>query len=492
MEVVPFIRQAMLGWQQAGAAVAARRRIVEDAVGMVELAFGRLEQQGMVELDGEREAALASNLLVVLCSDQATRPIVDTGTLYQLPRQFPRHGWAAGWKGRWSRADAKVVAVRLLWRLRIDGTSVRAPCGTGVAWLPGPFACLADRYRWPGWTGSHLTLLLRGRGPLAVGAVARVVWGWHSSCRLSGQPVFGPPTSNARGTVWSATRQACHRAGSSPVSGGRLRPPDREQCRHRGCVGFRSRDTAPRFGTVESSAGSEELLVALLETGRIGPGSTSLWHCEPDTVHLLQSMLQHWSVDLDAQISAHLDHQIGPDPKVILVVCRVVELAQRQTIGKHWGSPRVAIGKDVRSIEQRAMSKATQRAPVPIGTKHLRAENRLMEPLHGDALDVLLLALVGNAADRHKLLGDVEGDNELQLAGLVSDDPDRVDWDVEAGSHRDEPDQGAPFLVRPAKGSVLRLGWILPSVLVSKEPIRSSDIVVWRRLSWRRETGSNR
>ena len=126
MEVVPFIRQAMLGWQQAGAAVAARRRIVEDAVGMVELAFGRLEQQGMVELDGEREAALASNLLVVLCSDQATRPIVDTRTLYQLPRQFPRHGWAAGWKGRWSRADAKVVAVRLLWRLRIDGTSVRA------------------------------------------------------------------------------------------------------------------------------------------------------------------------------------------------------------------------------------------------------------------------------------------------------------------------------------------------------------------------------
>jgi regulator of protease activity HflC (stomatin/prohibitin superfamily) len=77
------IAQAMLRRQQAGAVVAARQRIVEGAVGMVELALGRLEQQDLVTLDDERKATMVSNLLVVLCSDQPTQPVVNVGTLYQ-------------------------------------------------------------------------------------------------------------------------------------------------------------------------------------------------------------------------------------------------------------------------------------------------------------------------------------------------------------------------------------------------------------------------
>jgi regulator of protease activity HflC (stomatin/prohibitin superfamily) len=77
------IAQAMLRQQQAGAVVAARQRIVEGAVGMVQLALQRLEEQNVVDLDEERKAAMVSNLLVVLCSEQATQPIVNTGTLYQ-------------------------------------------------------------------------------------------------------------------------------------------------------------------------------------------------------------------------------------------------------------------------------------------------------------------------------------------------------------------------------------------------------------------------
>jgi regulator of protease activity HflC (stomatin/prohibitin superfamily) len=77
------IAQAMLRRQQASAVVAARQRIVEGAVGMVELALGRLEQQELVALDDERKAAMVSNLLVVLCSDQPTQPVVNVGTLYQ-------------------------------------------------------------------------------------------------------------------------------------------------------------------------------------------------------------------------------------------------------------------------------------------------------------------------------------------------------------------------------------------------------------------------
>jgi regulator of protease activity HflC (stomatin/prohibitin superfamily) len=78
----PEIAQAMLRRQQAEAVVAARQRIVEGAVGMVEMALDRLEEQDIVELDPERRAAMVSNLLVVLCSDQATQPVVNTGTLY--------------------------------------------------------------------------------------------------------------------------------------------------------------------------------------------------------------------------------------------------------------------------------------------------------------------------------------------------------------------------------------------------------------------------
>jgi regulator of protease activity HflC (stomatin/prohibitin superfamily) len=77
------IAQAMLRQQQANAVVGARQRIVEGAVGMVRLALQRLEDEGVVELDEERKAAMVSNLLVVLCSEQATQQVINTGSLYQ-------------------------------------------------------------------------------------------------------------------------------------------------------------------------------------------------------------------------------------------------------------------------------------------------------------------------------------------------------------------------------------------------------------------------
>lgn len=76
------IAQVMLQRQQANAVVAARQRIVEGAVGMVEMALQRLAEQEVVELDEERKAVMVSNLLVVLCGDRATQPIVNTGSLY--------------------------------------------------------------------------------------------------------------------------------------------------------------------------------------------------------------------------------------------------------------------------------------------------------------------------------------------------------------------------------------------------------------------------
>ncbi|MFG2999427.1 SPFH domain-containing protein [Streptomyces sp. NPDC048340] len=79
----PEIASAMLQRQQAGAVVAARKQIVEGAVGMVELALTRLAEQEIVELDPERKAAMVSNLMVVLCGDRAAQPVVNTGTLYQ-------------------------------------------------------------------------------------------------------------------------------------------------------------------------------------------------------------------------------------------------------------------------------------------------------------------------------------------------------------------------------------------------------------------------
>jgi hypothetical protein len=79
----PEIASAMPQRQQAGAIVAARTRIVEGAVGMVEMALEDLESKGVVDLDSERKAAMVSNLLVVLCSHFAAQPVINTGTLYQ-------------------------------------------------------------------------------------------------------------------------------------------------------------------------------------------------------------------------------------------------------------------------------------------------------------------------------------------------------------------------------------------------------------------------
>jgi hypothetical protein len=79
----PEIAQAMLQRQQAGAIIAARSRIVEGAVSMVEDALSRLERDSIVVLDDERKAAMVSNLLVVLCGDSRATPVVNTGTLYQ-------------------------------------------------------------------------------------------------------------------------------------------------------------------------------------------------------------------------------------------------------------------------------------------------------------------------------------------------------------------------------------------------------------------------
>jgi regulator of protease activity HflC (stomatin/prohibitin superfamily) len=79
----PEIAQAMLQRQQAAAVVAARSKIVEGAVGMVQMALTQLSAQGIVELDEERKAAMVSNLLVVLCGDSRATPVVNTGTLYQ-------------------------------------------------------------------------------------------------------------------------------------------------------------------------------------------------------------------------------------------------------------------------------------------------------------------------------------------------------------------------------------------------------------------------
>ncbi len=79
----PEIASAMLQRQQADAIVSARTRIVDGAVGMVEMALERLDEHKMINLDDEKRAAMVSNLLVVLCGDRAAQPVVNTGTLYQ-------------------------------------------------------------------------------------------------------------------------------------------------------------------------------------------------------------------------------------------------------------------------------------------------------------------------------------------------------------------------------------------------------------------------
>ena len=79
----PEIAASMLQRQQAGAIIAARQRIVEGAVGMVEMALEMLSRRDIVSLDNERKAAMVSNLLVVLCGDRSAQPVVNTGTIYQ-------------------------------------------------------------------------------------------------------------------------------------------------------------------------------------------------------------------------------------------------------------------------------------------------------------------------------------------------------------------------------------------------------------------------
>ena len=78
----PEIANAMLRRQQAMAIISARQKVVEGAVGMVEMALTKLSERNIVELDSERKAAMVSNLLVVLCSDDAAQPVVNTGSLY--------------------------------------------------------------------------------------------------------------------------------------------------------------------------------------------------------------------------------------------------------------------------------------------------------------------------------------------------------------------------------------------------------------------------
>ena len=82
LSYAPEIAQAMLRQQQASAVVGARTRIVEGAVGMVQLALRRLQEEDVVELDEERKAAMVSNLLVVLCSEAKASPVINAGSLY--------------------------------------------------------------------------------------------------------------------------------------------------------------------------------------------------------------------------------------------------------------------------------------------------------------------------------------------------------------------------------------------------------------------------
>ncbi|MFN9376519.1 MAG: SPFH domain-containing protein, partial [Novosphingobium sp.] len=77
------IAGAMLRRQQAEAVIAARTKLVEGAVTMVEMALHQLSEKGVVNLDDERKAAMVSNLMVVLCGERDTQPVVNTGTLYQ-------------------------------------------------------------------------------------------------------------------------------------------------------------------------------------------------------------------------------------------------------------------------------------------------------------------------------------------------------------------------------------------------------------------------
>jgi hypothetical protein len=78
----PEIAAVMLRRQQADAIISAREKIVEGAVSMVKMALERLDDEGVVELDDERKAAMVTNMLVVLCADESAQPVVNAGTMY--------------------------------------------------------------------------------------------------------------------------------------------------------------------------------------------------------------------------------------------------------------------------------------------------------------------------------------------------------------------------------------------------------------------------
>lgn len=83
MAYAPEIAAVMLRRQQAEAIIAAREKIVEGAVTMVKMALDKIEDEGIVELDSDKKAAMVSNLLVVLCADESAQPVLNTGSLYQ-------------------------------------------------------------------------------------------------------------------------------------------------------------------------------------------------------------------------------------------------------------------------------------------------------------------------------------------------------------------------------------------------------------------------
>jgi len=82
LSYAPEVASAMLRRQQASAIIAARQKIVEGAVGMVEMALDALAQKNVVTLDGEQRASMVQNLLVVLCSESAAQPVLNAGTLH--------------------------------------------------------------------------------------------------------------------------------------------------------------------------------------------------------------------------------------------------------------------------------------------------------------------------------------------------------------------------------------------------------------------------
>lgn len=108
------------------------------------------------------------------------------------------------------------------------------------------------------------------------------------------------------------------------------------------------------------------------------------------------------------------------------------------------------------------------------------------------ALDVAPLSLVTSVPDCHESLCDVEGNDELEIVGLVPDDPDRVDRDVRTRCPGHEPDDGQSVLIGSTERNVLGMRWILAPVLVTQEPIWSFSVLVRRDLTRRCEARPDR